>query len=70
MSTQVFQDILVLGEMFFLRIALPLLIVMGVGSLIRRWLEPKATQEQFEGIVRTAQEDVPQRAQAPVQHSK
>ncbi len=70
MSTHIFQDIVVIGEMFFLRIGLPLLIVMGAGYLIQRWLEPKAIQEQFEGIVRTAQEDVPQPVQAPVQHSK
>ena len=70
MSAQVFQDIVVVGGMFFLRVVLPLLVVVGVGSLIQRWLEPKAVQEQFEGIVRTAQEDVPQRAQAPVQRSK
>ena len=70
MSMQILRDIVVIGGMFFLRIGLPLLIVMGVGTLIRRWLEPKAIQEQFEGIVRTAQEDVPQPVQAPVQHSK
>jgi len=70
MFTQILQDIVVIGGMFFLRIGLPLLVVMGAGYLIRRWLEPKAIQEQFEGIVRTAQEDVPQRAQAPVQRSK
>ncbi len=70
MSTQILQDIVVIGGMFFLRIGLPLLIVIGAGYVIRRWLEPKATREQFEGIVRTAQEDVPQPAQAPVQHSK
>ena len=70
MFTQILQDIVVIGGMFFLRIGLPLVIVMGAGYLIRRWLEPKATHEQFEGIVRTAQEDVPQPAQTPVQHSK
>ena len=70
MSMQILRDIVVIGGMFFLRIGLPLLIVMGVGTLIRRWLEPKAIQEQFEGIVRTAQEEVPQPVQAPVQHSK
>jgi len=70
MFTQILQDIVVIGGMFFLRIGLPLLVVMGAGYLIRRWLEPKAIQEQFEGIVQTAQEDVPQRAQAPVQRSK
>ena len=70
MSAQIFQDILVLGGMFFLRIALPLLIVVGVGSLIQRWLEPKATQEQFEAIVRTAQENVALPAEVNVQQSK
>ena len=70
MSAQIFQDVVVVGGMFFLRIGLPLLIVLGAGYLIRRWLEPKAIQEQFEGIVRTAQEDVPQPVQVPVQHSK
>ena len=70
MSAQIFQDVVVIGGMFFLRIGIPLLIVMGVGSLIQRWLEPKAIQEQFEGIVRTAQEQVTQPAEAPVQHSK
>ena len=70
MSAQIFQDIVVIGGMFFLRIGLPLLIVMGVGSLIQRWLEPKAIQEQFEGIVRTAQENVTQPAEAVVQQSK
>ena len=70
MSAQIVQDIVVVGGMFFLRIVLPLLIVVGVGSLIRRWLEPKAIQEQFEGIVRTAHEDVPQPVQASVQNSK
>lgn len=70
MFMQIFQDIVVIGGMFFLRIGLPLLIVLGAGYLIRRWLEPKAIQEQFEGIVRTAQEEVVQPVQAPVQHSK
>ena len=70
MSAQIFQDVAVIGGMFFLRIGLPLLIVMGVGSLIQRWLEPKAAQEQFEAIVRTAQENVTQPAETPVQHSK
>jgi len=70
MSAQIFQDVVVIGGMFFLRIGLPLLIVMGVGSLIQRWLEPKAIQEQFEGIVRTAQENVTEPVQAPVQNSK
>jgi acetylglutamate kinase len=70
MFMQIFQDIVVIGGMFFLRIGLPLLIVLGAGYLIRRWLEPKAIQEQFEGIVRTAQEEVAQPVQASVQHSK
>ena len=70
MSGQIIQDIVVVGGMFFLRIVLPLLAVMGVGSLIRRWLEPQAVQEQFEGIVRTAHEDVPQPVPASVQHSQ
>jgi hypothetical protein len=39
-----------------LRIGLPLLLVMGIGYLIQRWLEPKAVHEQFEGMVRSAQE--------------
>ena len=56
MNAQVFQDIVVIGGMFFLRIGLPLLIVMGVGYLVRRWLEPAAVQEQFEGMVGKAQE--------------
>ncbi len=56
MNNQTIQDILVIGGMFFLRIGLPLLIVMGIGYLIQRWLEPKAVQEQFEGMVRSAQE--------------
>ena len=70
MSMQILQDIVVIGGMFVLRIGLPLLIVMGAGYLIRRWLEPKAIQEQFEGIVRTVQEEVAQPVQASVQHSK
>ena len=56
MSAQTIQDIIVIAGMFFLRIGLPLLLVMGIGYLIQRWLEPKAVQEQFEGLVRTAQE--------------
>jgi len=56
MSAQTIQDILVIAGMFFLRIGLPLLLVMGIGYLIQRWLEPKAVKEQFEGMVRTAQE--------------
>ena len=70
MSAQMFQDIGVIGGMFFLRIGLPLLAVMGVGSLIQRWLEPKATHEQFEAIVRTAQEQVAQPVEAAVQLKK
>jgi hypothetical protein len=56
MNTQTIQDILVIAGMFFLRIGLPLLLVMGIGYLIQRWLEPKAVHEQFEGMIRTAQE--------------
>ncbi len=56
MNTQTIQDILVIAGMFFLRIGLPLLITMGVGYLIQRWLEPKAVHEQFEGMIRSAQE--------------
>lgn len=56
MNAQTVQDIFVVAGMFFLRIGLPLLVVMGVGYLIQRWLEPKAVHEQFEGIVRTAHE--------------
>jgi hypothetical protein len=56
MNTQTIQDILIIGGMFFLRIGLPLLIVIGIGYLIQRWLEPKAVHEQFEGMIRTAQE--------------
>ena len=70
MYTQIFQDIVVIGGMFFLRIGLPLLIVMGAGYLIRRWVEPTAVKEQFEGMVRTVQEDVTQPVQAPVQHGR
>jgi hypothetical protein len=33
-----------------------LLLVIGIGYLIQRWLEPKAVKEQFEGMVRSAQE--------------
>ena len=56
MNAQTIQDIFVIAGMFFLRIGLPLLVVMGVGYLIQRWLEPKAVQEQFEGIVRSTHE--------------
>ncbi len=57
MDSQTLQDIVVVAGMFFLRLGLPLLIVIGVGYLIRRWLEPAAVQEQFEGMVRTAHEE-------------
>ena len=70
MHTQIFQDIVVIGGMFFLRIGLPLLIVIGAGYLIRRWVEPTAVKEQFEGMVRTVQEDVTQPVQAPVQQRR
>ncbi len=56
MNAQTIQDILVIAGMFFLRIGLPLLLVIGIGYLIQRWLEPKAVKEQFDGIVRSAQE--------------
>jgi hypothetical protein len=56
MNGQTIQDIVVIAGMFFLRIGLPLILVMGIGYLIQRCLEPKAVQEQFEGIVRTAHE--------------
>jgi len=56
MNAQTIQDILVIAGMFFLRIGVPLLLVMGIGYLIQRWQEPKAVQEQFEGMVRSAQE--------------
>jgi len=56
MNGQTVQDILVIAGMFFLRIGLPLLIVMGIGYLIQRRLEPKAVHEQFEGMIRSAQE--------------
>ncbi len=70
MYTQIFQDMVVIGGMLFLRIGLPLLIVIGAGYLIRRWVEPTAVKEQFEGMVRTVQEDVTQPVEAPVQHGK
>ena len=70
MYTQIFQDMVVIGGMLFLRIALPLLIVIGAGYLIRRWVEPTAVKEQFEGMVRTVQEDVTQPVQAPVQQRR
>jgi hypothetical protein len=53
---QTIQDVAVIAGMFFLRIGLPLLLVMGVGYLIQRWLEPKAVHEQFEGMLRNVQE--------------
>ena len=56
MNGQTIQDILVIAGMFFLRIGLPLLLVIGIGYLIQRWLEPKSVHEQFEGMVRSAQE--------------
>jgi hypothetical protein len=56
MNAQTIQDIAVIAGMFFLRVGLPLLVVMGVGYLIQRWLEPKAVHEQFEGIIRNVQE--------------
>ena len=56
MNAQTIQDIFVVAGMFFLRIGLPLLLVMGMGYLIQRWLEPKAVHEQFEGIVRSTHE--------------
>ena len=58
MSGQTLQDIIVIAGMFFLRIGLPLLVVVGIGYLVQRWLEPKAVHEQFEGMLRTAQENV------------
>jgi len=71
MNAQIFQDIVAVGGMFFLRIGLPLLIVVGIGYLVRRWLEPKAVKEQFEGMVGNAQEAVSQPAvKAAVQHEK
>lgn len=57
MSAQTVQDIIVIAGMFLLRVGLPLLIVVGIGYLIQRWLEPKAVQEQFEGMIQTAQEN-------------
>lgn len=64
MNAQLIQDIAVLGGMFFLRLGLPVLIVLGTGVLLRRWLEPKATREQFEGIIRSAQENATTDAEA------
>ena len=65
MSAQTIQDIIVIAGMFFLRIGLPLLVVVGIGYLIQRWLEPKAVHEQFEGLVRTAQENAAVGAVSP-----
>lgn len=56
MNAQTIQDIFVIAGMFFLRIVAPMLLVVGIGYLIQRWLEPKAVQEQFEGIIRNAHE--------------
>ena len=56
MNTQTIQDIFVIAGMFVLRIGLPLVIVVGIGYLIQRWLEPKVVHEQFEGMIRSAQE--------------
>ena len=56
MNAQTIQDIFIVAGMFFLRIGLPLIVVMGLGYLIQRWLEPKAVHEQFEGIVRSTHE--------------
>ena len=71
MNAQIFQDIVAVGGMFFLRIGLPLLIVMGLGYLVRRWLEPKAVKEQFEGMVSKAPETASEPAvKAAVRHEK
>jgi hypothetical protein len=71
MNAQVFQDIAVIGGMFFLRIGLPFLIVMGAGYLARRWVEPAAVQEQFEGMIGKVQEAVTQPVvKAVVQHER
>ena len=71
MNAQVFQDIVVIGGMFFLRIGLPLLIVTGVGYLVRRGVEPAAVQEQFEGMIGKAQEAVSQPiVKAAAQHER
>lgn len=65
MNVQTIQDILTVAGMFFLRVGLPLLIVMGIGYLIQRWLEPRAVKEQFEGMIRSAQERATSTAQRP-----
>lgn len=71
MNAQIFQDIVLVGGMFFLRIGLPLLIVVGLGYLVRRWLEPAAVKEQFEGMVGTAQEAASQPVvKAAAQHKR
>ena len=71
MNAQIFQDIVAIGGMFFLRIGLPLLIVMGVGYLVRRWLEPKAVKEQFEGMIGKAPEAASQPiVKAAVRHER
>ncbi len=57
MNPQAFQDIVVVGGMFLLRIGVPVLIIFGAGYLIRRWLEPTAAKEQFEGMIRKQQEN-------------
>ena len=56
MNAQTMQDIFVIAGMFFLRVAAPMLVVIGIGYLIQRWLEPKAVHEQFEGIIRNKHE--------------
>jgi len=56
MNAQTIQDIFVIAGMFFLRVAAPMLLVIGIAYLIQRWLEPKAVHEQFEGIIRNTQE--------------
>ncbi len=56
MNAQTIQDIIVIAGMFFLRVAAPMLLVVGIAYLIQRWLEPKAVHEQFEGIIRNTQE--------------
>ena len=70
MYAQIFQDIVVIGGMFLLRIGLPLLIVMGAGYLIRRWVEPAAVKEQFEGMIGTVQEAASRPVQSAVQHER
>lgn len=67
MYAQIFQDMVVIAGMFFLRIGLPLLVVMRTGYLIRRRVEPAAVKEQFEGMVGIVQEHASQTVQAPIQ---